>query len=97
VARHKRIARDSTRSLEGHAPNSVTSLPNVEELIAYGQITIGMIGPVGPVAIASDGHNSLAMLVRRQDESLQALLSRLDQAIDKAINQEIFTDEINRR
>ena len=95
MARHKRIG--STRSLDRHAPNSATSLPNIEELIEYGQITIGTIGPVGPVAIASDGHNSLAMLRRRDDETLEALLTRLDQAIDKAINEEIFTDEINRR
>jgi predicted RNase H-like HicB family nuclease len=35
------------------------------------------------------------MLVRRQGETLDALLGRLDQAIDKALNEEIFTDEIN--
>lgn len=96
MARQKRSARGSTRSLEKHAPQSTTSLRHISELIDYGQITIGTIGPVGSVAIASDGHNSLAMLVRRKGETLEALLTRLDQAIDKAINEEIFTDEINR-
>ncbi|HVP50210.1 MAG TPA: hypothetical protein VMT56_03205 [Candidatus Bathyarchaeia archaeon] len=36
-----------------------------------------------------------AMLVRRRGESLVQLLSRLDQAIDKALTLGIFTDEIN--
>lgn len=97
MASRKRIVRDSPRSLDKHAPKSTTFLPHIAELIEYGQITIGVLAPVGSVAIASDGHNSLAMLVRRENETLEALLTRLDQAIDKAINEEIFTDEINRR
>jgi len=35
------------------------------------------------------------MLVRRKDETLAQLLTRLDLAIAKAYNEEIFTDEIN--
>ena len=35
------------------------------------------------------------MLVRRKGETLMQLLARLDHAIDKACNDDIFTDEIN--
>jgi hypothetical protein len=35
------------------------------------------------------------MLVRRRSESLFQLLARLDQAIEKALTDGIFTDEIN--
>ena len=35
------------------------------------------------------------MLVRRRGETLEQLLTRLDRAIEKAINEDIFTDEIN--
>ena len=100
--RRKRIASDPTRSLGQHASaqnprRSTMCLPNIAELIEYGQITVGVLRRAGAVAVASDGHNSLAMLVRRQGETLDALLTRLDQAVDKALNEEIFTDEINAR
>jgi len=42
-----------------------------------------------------DDHNTLAMLKRREGETLAQLLIRLDQAIAKAHNGDIFTDEIN--
>ena len=51
--------------------------------------------PIGCVAVAADENNSLAMLVRRDGETLAQLLTRLDQAIAKAIEDGIFTDEIN--
>ena len=44
---------------------------------------------------ATDGHNCLAMLVRRRGETLTQLLTRLDLAIAKALTEDIFTDEIN--
>jgi hypothetical protein len=47
------------------------------------------------VAIATDGHNTLAMLKRREGETLAQLLTRLDLAIGKAFTEEVFTDEIN--
>jgi hypothetical protein len=53
-----------------------------------------VLDPVGCVAVATDGHNSLAMLVRRPGEILAQLLARLDQAIDKALTEDIY-DEIN--
>jgi hypothetical protein len=64
-------------------------------LITYGEITVGVLHPVGCVAVATDGHNSLAMLVRRPGEILAQLLARLDQAINKALTEDIYTDEIN--
>ena len=71
------------------------SLPNIAELVAYGEITIGVLPPVGCVAIATDGHNTLAMLKRRRAETLAQLLARLDQAIGKALTEDVYTDEIN--
>lgn len=70
-------------------------LPNLAELITYGEITIGVLNPIGCVATATDGHNCLAMLVRHRGETLGQLLTRLDQAIDKALTEDIYTDEIN--
>lgn len=70
-------------------------LPNIEALIdGEGQITLGSIYPIPCVAIANDGHNSLAMLVRRKDETLAQLLARLDASIAKAYAGETI-DEIN--
>ncbi|MBZ5526251.1 MAG: hypothetical protein LAP21_28880 [Acidobacteriia bacterium] len=70
-------------------------MPNIGELILNGTITIGRIRPVGCVAVANDGHNTLAMLVRRRGETLTALLTRLDLAIDKALHEDVYTDEVN--
>jgi acetylglutamate kinase len=71
------------------------SLPNIAHLIEDGDITIGMLRPVGCVATAADEDCTYATLVRRRGESLFQLLTRLDQAIDKALTLGIFTDEIN--
>ena len=77
-------------------PNLGRFLPAIEELLAGdGQISIGTIEPIPCAAIASDGHNMLAALVRRSDETLQQLLERLDQAVQLAMDDEIYTDEIN--
>lgn len=71
-------------------------LPNIECLIDEdGQITIGMLEPVGCVAIANDEHNAMAMLRRRDGESLADLMLRLDAAIETATEEGIYTDEIN--
>jgi hypothetical protein len=51
--------------------------------------------PIACVATAADEDRTYAMLVRRRGESLLRLLSRLDQAIDKALTLSIFTNEIN--
>jgi len=74
---------------------AVSSLSNIAELIEDGEITIGMLRPVGCVATAADEDCTYAMLLRRRGESLSQLLVRLDQAIDQALTLGIFTDEIN--
>lgn len=98
--RRKRTARNRTGRLDKQAvaKNSTiipAPLPNLAELIAYGEITLGVLHPIGCVATATDGHNCLAMLVRRRGETLFQLLTRLDQAVDKALTEDIYTDEIN--
>ena len=60
-----------------------------------GEITIGRVGRIRCAAVASDGHNALAMLVRRPDESLHDLLARLDEAIRLAVEEDEYTDEVN--
>ena len=73
-----------------------SELPYVTELIGQGRITIGMIPPVRQcVAVAHDGRNTLAMLVRRRGETLLELLIRLEIAIARAQIEDVFTDEIN--
>lgn len=47
------------------------------------------------VAVATDEDVSLAMLFRRPGETFAQLLARLDQAIDKALTEDVYTDEIN--
>lgn len=77
--------------------SSVPDLPYIEETIAVGAITIGMIPPVKEcVAIAHEGKHTLAMLKRRKGESLPQLLIRLELAIALAHTADAFTDEINR-
>ena len=49
---------------------SSSELPHIAELIIDGEITVGTLVPVGCVAIATDGHNTLAMLKRRESETL---------------------------
>jgi hypothetical protein len=70
-------------------------LPHIADLINDGEITIGLLDPIGCVATACDADSTLAMLVRRKGETLAQLLTRLDLAIAKAYDEEIFADEIN--
>jgi len=72
------------------------NLKHIAELLnGEGSVTLGAIGPVGCAAVASDGNNCLAMLVRYAGESLEDLLTRLDEAIRAAVEDEVLTDEIN--
>lgn len=96
---------ESRRQRAAHQPNpslrddnragADAALPHIATLIADGEITVGVLNPVGCVAVATDGHNTLAMLKRRPGETLTQLLTRLDQAIERAWTEEIYTDEIN--
>lgn len=71
-------------------------MKNIEALIADGgDITLGAIYPIECAATAADGHSSVAMLVRREGETLNALLKRLDQTIARFYDHDEFIDEIN--
>ena len=86
--RPKPIAHHGTRSLD-------QSLSYIGELLKYAQITIGNVRPVGCVAVAHDGRQTVSMLLRREGEPVTELLTRLDLAIAKALNEDIRTDEVN--
>lgn len=71
-------------------------MKHIEVLIANGgDITLGAIYPIDCAATAADRHNSVAMLVRRDGETLNALLKRLDKAIARFYEHDEFVDEIN--
>lgn len=71
-------------------------MKNIEALIDDGgEITVGHISGVGCAATAADGHNALAMIARREGESLTALIKRLDKAIGRYYDLGETTDEIN--
>lgn len=73
-----------------------TRFKNIDALVkSGGEVTIGKIGPVHCSATAADEDQSLAMLARRPEESLEELLDRLDEAIVKAWDEEEYIDEIN--
>lgn len=101
--RPKSRTRKSTRSLKqspepASASDPITDLlPNLAGFIEDGEVTIGILYPVGCVATAADEHASIAMLVRRKNETLTELLTRLDYAIGLALTEDIFTDEVNQR
>jgi hypothetical protein len=72
------------------------TMKNIEMLIAEGgEITIGTIASDICAATATDDTNALAMLVRRDGESLDDLLERLDKAIGLAWSDDLFIDEVN--
>jgi hypothetical protein len=99
--RHKSEASDTRGGVNQEAAtnastSSLSELPYIEETIARGAITIGVVPPLQEcVAIAHEGRHTLAMLKRQKGESLTELLSRLDLAIARAHTDDIFTDEIN--
>jgi hypothetical protein len=98
--RPKPATRKRTRSIDRNgsrekAAFDPSALPHIADLIDYGNITVGVIEPVGCVATATDGSNCLAMLVRRDGETLHQLLLRLDLAVARAFVDDIFTDEVN--
>lgn len=70
---------------------------NIETLIDEGgEITIGRLPPFDCVATATDDADvCLAMLVRRDGETLNQFVKRLDRAIHLAWNDDWFTDEVN--
>jgi hypothetical protein len=74
----------------------ISELSNIAALVEDGgEITLGRLEAIGKcVATACDDAQCLAILVRREDESLDALLQRLDAAIADAYENDRFTDEV---
>lgn len=74
-----------------------TLLPNVESLVlsGYGNISIGRVYSIPCVAAASDEDQQLAMLIRRDGETLMQLLTRLDKAIGLALEHDQYIDKVN--
>lgn len=71
-------------------------MKNIEALINDGgEITVGAIAGIDCGATAADGHNALAILVRRDGETLNALLKRLDKAVGRYYDTGEPADEIN--
>lgn len=70
---------------------------NIETLIEEGgEITLGRVPPFDCVATATDDATTcLAMLVRRDGETLDQLIKRLNKAIHLAWTDDRFTDEVN--
>jgi len=77
------------------SPFAISMYPNIDEFTEHRQIVIGYIEPIGGVAIASEGRQTLAMLRRRKDEPFKQLLARLDTAIAKATIDDVYVDEVN--
>ena len=72
-------------------------LYNLEAFIdaGRGQVTIGAIKPVACGALASEGRTVLVALVRRDDESVFELLTRLDAALGRVAEQHVKIDEVS--
>ena len=69
---------------------------NLQDLIdCGGDITIGYRASVGGVAAAMQERQVCAMLRVANDEPLPDILDRLDVGVARAVEDEIFTDEIN--
>src|SRR5271165_508108 len=78
-----------------NSPFAITMYPHIDEFTERGQIVIGYMEPVGPVAIAADGRDTIAMLRRGKDETFKQLLARLDMAIESATMDHVYVDEVN--
>jgi hypothetical protein len=71
-------------------------MKNIEALIEDGgEITLGRLNGIDCAATAADRHNAVAMLVRRDGETLGALLKRLDRAIRTYYDDGEAVDEVN--
>lgn len=78
-----------------NSPFAISMYPHIDEFTERGQIVIGHMDPVGPVTIAAEGRNTIAMLRRGKDETFKQLPARLDLAIESATVDEIYIDEVN--
>lgn len=80
---------------EQASPLLISSYPNIDEFTEHGQIVIGYMEPVGAVAIAAEGRQTLAMLRRPKDEPFRHLLMRLDMATASVTIDDVYIDEVN--
>jgi hypothetical protein len=93
----KRKSPQSRTRTEAQAGAIDSPLPNLEAFVlrAGGHLSVGAIGPIAYAAVASDNYNMYAALQRRDDETLMQLLQRLDAALLHALQNDMYTDEIN--
>jgi hypothetical protein len=71
-------------------------MKNIELLILDGgDISVGAVYPLDCVATAAAPQNTIAMLVRRDGETLNALLKRLDRSIGRCYDHDKILDEVN--
>ena len=91
----RRKTRPHTTASRIDLPEYENSLLPISTFTEHGQIVIGYMEPVGAVAIASEGRQTLAMLRRRKDETFKQLLARLDLAIASATIDDVYVDEVN--
>lgn len=71
-------------------------MTHLETLIEDGgDIMIGRIGAAPCAAAAADGHNTIAMIVRNEGETLGALLRQLNRAVGRFYDHDEITGEIN--
>ena len=72
-------------------------MKHIDALIGDGgEITVGPADNIDCAASAADGSNTLALLARRDGETLGTLLKRLDRAIGRYYETDETTDEDNR-
>jgi hypothetical protein len=71
-------------------------MKNIHALVSDGgDITIGGIYPIKCAATAADSHNTVAAIVRRDGETLNALLKRLDKAVGRFYEHDEIIDDVN--
>lgn len=77
--------------------NSLTAFfANIQAFLdeTHGQITIGEIPPIRSAALAAQGKKVRVALVRRDNETISELLSRLDAALGQALANDTAIDEV---
>jgi hypothetical protein len=75
---------------------SAASFKNIQAFLdhSHGQITIGEIPPIRSAALAAEGKKVRVALVRRESETVAALLLRLEAALGKVIADNSVIDEV---
>jgi len=76
--RHKRAVRNARGRINEDAARKGSTcdplrLPNIAELIEDGEITVGVLDPVGCVAVSNDGARTLARLVGSNGETVMKI------------------------